>query len=126
MIFKEIVEDQTIKSFLALFAENEWPTVCRLMILAGIKGVKGIQIIDGKIDKAQIEKPIAQMEVQGSSPQKSPKREGILKKADSPKQLPQKPIVMERGPGSRPRSSPAVAKLETKIYDYKDQMTAIK
>ena len=49
MIEKAILEDRTIKEFLKLFEQNEWPTVCRLMIIAGIKGVKGIEIVNGKI-----------------------------------------------------------------------------
>ena len=52
MIEKTILEDSTIKQFLTLFEKNEWPTVCRLMIIAGIKGVKGIEIVNSQLIKA--------------------------------------------------------------------------
>ena len=56
MLEKEILNDPTIKQFLGLFQQHEWATICRLMILAGIKGVKGIEIVNGKIQSDAIEK----------------------------------------------------------------------
>ena len=55
MLESEILSDPTIKQFLELFQQSEWAAICRLMILAGIKGVKGIQIVDGKIQANSIE-----------------------------------------------------------------------